>query len=159
MLVDGRSRGDPEAAVKLRDFAEPGVAGAVMFFGCQVIRAKEGPDSDGDVRRASLIVLGPECRRGGVRFTRSDRAAGVFRPQSALDRGAGRQRTESGRAQSPACSGVSVANAVEMVEVAPVHSPGRSNRSIISVDAHRNDKDGTHRHAPRAAGGKAGRWG
>ena len=33
-----------------------------------------------------------------------------------------------------------MADAAEMVEVAPMHSTGRSTGSINSLDAHRNDK-------------------
>ena len=52
----------------------------------------------------------------------------------------GRQRTGSGRVQCRACSVVSVADATEIVEVAPIDSTGGSNGSIISLDEHRNEK-------------------
>ena len=74
---------------------------------------------------------------------------------------AARQRTGSGRVRYPACSVVSVADAAEIVEVAPIHSTGGSNFSIISLDEHlkQQGQDETHRHAPREARGDVGRWG
>ena len=86
-----------------------------------------------------MIVPAPNVAMHST--VRSSRWVGMTsRAQSALLGRTGRQRPESGRVQYPACSVVSVTDAAEIVEVAPIHSTGGSNGSIISLDEHRNNK-------------------
>lgn len=125
----------------------------------EALDSLQGERRDGP-RAFSISFAGPECRQGGVKFARSDRAAGLFvrNPLSTVE--SPEKRTGSGCVQFPACSVVAVADAAEMVDVAPMHSIGNSNGSIVALDEHRNDKtkDGTHSHDPREAHCDVGRW-
>ena len=104
---------------------------------------------------------GPQCREEAGGFGRSDRAEGPIGQNQSSTVEPPDSTPEAARVRYPACSVVSVAETAEIVEAAPIHSSRGSNGSISSLrrTSKRQGQDGTHRHAPRAARGDAGRWG
>ena len=93
------------------------------------------PDGRGREPFAPRLLSSRPGSGGDVRLERSR----LRYPKSVLNGRAVRQRSGSGRVQSPACSVVSTADTAEPVEAALIHSTGDSNCSIISLDEHRID--------------------